>query len=129
MEMLNTSMLGAVVPEFTEEYGANKKIDIVFSPSHELFLDGVPDSKMSGIYMDKNGNWKVQINMPLQLNVETLPGVWEAARNLYITMVAKARITTRVDENGENKTFVFTPKSIEMTQMVVKKGEETMEME
>ena len=59
MEMLNTSMLGAVVPEFTEEYGANKKIDIVFSPSHELFLDGVPDSKMSGIYMDKNGNWKV----------------------------------------------------------------------
>lgn len=122
-------MLGAVVPEFTEEYGANKKIDIVFSPSHELFLDGVPDSKMSGIYMDKNGNWKVQINMPLQLNVETLPGVWEAARNLYITMVAKARITTRVDENGENKTFVFTPKSIEMTQMVVKKGEETMEME
>ena len=62
--MLTTSTIGAVMPQFTEEYGENKKIDIVFSPSHELFLDGVPESKMTGVYMDKNGNWKVQLNIP-----------------------------------------------------------------
>ena len=57
--MLTTSTIGAVMPQFTEEYGENKKLDVVFSPSHDLFLDGIPDSKMSGVYMDKNGNWKV----------------------------------------------------------------------
>ena len=62
--MLTTSTIGAVMPQFTEEYGENKKIDVVFSPSHDLFLDGVPDSKMTGVYMDKNGNWKIQLNIP-----------------------------------------------------------------
>jgi len=58
LQMLTTSTIGTVLPQFTEEYGDNKKIDIVFSPSHSLFLDGLPGSKMTGIYMDKNGNWK-----------------------------------------------------------------------
>lgn len=61
--MLTTSTVGTILPQFTEDYGHNKKIDIVFSPSHALFLDGIPDSKMSGIYVDKNGNWKIQINL------------------------------------------------------------------
>jgi len=129
LDMLTTSTLGAIVPEFVEQYGANKKVDLVFSPSHDLFLDGVPDSKSSGIYMDKNGNWKFQVNLPLQLNVETMPGLWEPARTMFVTMTAKAKISTKVDENGDNKMFVLNPKSIEMTKMVVKKGEEVQEME
>lgn len=129
LDMLTTSTIGAVMPQFTEEYGENKKIDIVASPSHDLFLDGVPDSKMSGIYMDKNGNWKVQLNVPLQINVESMPGMWEPVRNLYITLVAKAKVQTKVDENGENKMFVLMPRSIEMSQMIVKKGDEEIQME
>lgn len=58
MGMLTTSTIGKVMPDFVDEYGENKKIDIVFSPSHSLFLDGFPESKMTGLYVDKNGNWK-----------------------------------------------------------------------
>jgi len=28
---------------------------------------------MSGIYMDKNGNFKVQLNLAAQINLEALP--------------------------------------------------------
>jgi len=65
IQMLTTSTLGKVMPQFTEEYGEDKKIDLVLSPSHDLFTDGFPESKMTGVYMDKNGNWKVQLNLPM----------------------------------------------------------------
>jgi hypothetical protein len=68
--MLTTTTIGTVLPDFTEQYGDNKKIDLIFSPSHELFQEGIPGSKMTGIYMDKNGNWKVQLNIFAQINVE-----------------------------------------------------------
>jgi hypothetical protein len=59
LQMMTTSTLGTVLPQFVEEYGANKKIDVAFSPSHELFKDGFPGSKMTGMYVDKNGNLKL----------------------------------------------------------------------
>jgi hypothetical protein len=73
MAMLTTSTVGKIMPDFVDEYGENKKIDVVLSPSHSLFLDGFPESKMTGVYVDKNGNWKIQLNVPLQINIETLP--------------------------------------------------------
>lgn len=65
MEAMTTNVVSTVIPTFTEEYGNHKKLDINFSPSHSLFLDGFPNSKMSGVYIDKNGNWKVQANIAL----------------------------------------------------------------
>ena len=37
---------------------------------------------MTGIYIDKNGNWKVQVNLVLSIEVETDRNTWEPARNL-----------------------------------------------
>jgi hypothetical protein len=92
LQMLTTSTIGAVMPQFIEDYGRDKKIDMVFSPSHDLFIDGVPNAKPTGIYMDKNGNFKAQINIPAQINIETMPGMWEPIRHIYVTLVAKCRI-------------------------------------
>jgi hypothetical protein len=128
LSMLTTSTIGTVLPTFVEEYGANKKIDLAFSPSHELFKDGFPGSKMSGMYVDKNGNWKLQINLAATINVETLPDVWDAVRNLYVTMVFKMKLT-QDDSNPFNKKFVFLPKNVEISQLKVLKGEEEMSME
>ena len=125
LEMLTTTSVGMVLPQFTEEYGSGKKIDLVFSPSHNMFLDGFPESKMSGIYMDKNGNWKFQINLSAQINVESLPGVWDPVRNIYMTMVFKMKITTD-DSNPFDKKFVFLPKNLEITQLKVLKDNEEM---
>lgn len=126
MSMMTTTTLGTVFPDIVEEYGKDKKLDIVLSPSHDLFLDGVPDAKPTGVYMDKNGNWKIQFNLPFQVNIETF-GNWEPIRNVYVTLVAKAKLTTNSTESG--KVLNFSPKAVTITQLVIKKGEEEMSME
>ena len=70
MQHLKTDVIAAIIPTFTEDYGAGNNLDIMFSPSQSLFLNGFPKSKMSGIYIDKNGNFKVQANIVMNLNVE-----------------------------------------------------------
>jgi len=128
LQMVTTTNLGAVMPQFVEEYGAGKKIDIVLTPSHNFFLDGFPKAKMSGIYMDKNGNWKLMLNVAFQMNVETLPGMWDPIRNVFLTMVAKLKVTT--SEVDGVKYINFLPKTVEMTQLKVIKGEsQVMDME
>jgi hypothetical protein len=37
LDMMTTSTIGTILPEFINEYGANKKIDLVLSPSHSMF--------------------------------------------------------------------------------------------
>lgn len=61
-------------------------------------MEGFPGSKMTGIYIDKNGNWKVQVNLVLSIEVETDRNVWEPARNLYLTLVATAK--TQMDDKN-----------------------------
>lgn len=63
--MMTTTTVGTVLPQFTEEYGEGKPLDIVVTPSHKFFKEGIPGAKMSSIYMDKSGNWKIQLNIAL----------------------------------------------------------------
>jgi hypothetical protein len=128
LQMMTTSTVGTVLPQFVEEYGANKKVDLAFSPSHELFKDGFPGSKMTGMYVDKNGNVKLQVNMAAVINVETLPDVWDAVRNVYMTLVFKMKMT-QDDSNPFSKKFIVLPKNVEISQLKVLKGEEEMSME
>lgn len=83
---------------------------------------------MSGIYIDKNGNWKVQANLVLNINVETTPGNWEAARDIYLTMVYKQKIAVTAT-NPFQKKFSLTPKNLEITNLKVFKDDKEMEME
>lgn len=80
VQNMNTLILASVFPSFANKYGNDAAIDLMISPSHALFLDGFPNSKMSGLYIDKNGNWKLQVNMPLSIMVETAGKQWEEAR-------------------------------------------------
>ena len=68
---MKTQILASVFPSFADKYGSDGNFDIMISPSHALFLDGFPNSKMSGLYIDKNGNWKLQVNIPLTIMVQT----------------------------------------------------------
>ena len=100
-QMMVTDTVGLLFPDFTEEYGKNKKLDIVFSPSHSLFVDGVPDAKPSGVYMDKNGNWKAQINLPIQVNVEK-GSSWEPVRNIYMQVIVRGLMKFNQNTDEEN---------------------------
>lgn len=114
LDMLTTSTIGTVLPEFINEYGEGKKVDLVLTPSHALFQEGIPGSRMMGVYMDKNGNWKFILNVNAVVNVETLPDMWDPIRNIYITFVAKFKISTD-SSNPFNKVLKFLPKTVEMS--------------
>jgi hypothetical protein len=47
---------------------------------------------MTGVYIDKNGNWKIQANIVVLVNVETTPGRWESVRSIYMTIVFKLKV-------------------------------------
>lgn len=128
IQMLTTSTIGAVLPQFSEEYGADKKIDIVVSPSHALFLDGLPNSKISGIYVDKNGNWKVRMNINIQVNLEKDEDQWIPVRNIYATFVFTFKATMD-QKDPSNKKVVMLPKRVELSAIKVMKDEEEMSME
>jgi len=83
---------------------------------------------MSGVYIDKNGNWKFQANIFMNLNVETIPKQWEPAREVYITMVFKCKLASN-GTNPWNKKFSLTPKNIEITNLKVLKDGQEQEME
>ena len=83
---------------------------------------------MTGIYMDKNGNWKIQMNLAAQINLENLPGMWEPVRNIYMTLVFKFKIQMS-DKNPLDKTVVINPKNIELSEMKIMNGAEEMAME
>lgn len=37
LDMLTTTFVGTVLPQFTEDYGQNKRLDLVLTPSHDFF--------------------------------------------------------------------------------------------
>jgi hypothetical protein len=130
LNALTTTTVGAALPQFIDDYGKDKKIDLVFSPSHSLFLDGFPSSKMSGVYIDKNGNWKLQVNLVVLVNIETFPDIWEKIRSIYLTVVFKLKMSQEIDGEQEfGKRIIFSPKNIEISQMKVMKGDQEESLE
>jgi hypothetical protein len=111
---MNTMILATLFPSFADKYGNDAPIDVMISPSHALFKDGFPNSKMSGIYIDKNGNWKIQANFPVTIMVEKPGKQWEEARQVYLTLVFKYKITVS-EVNPTAKKFAITPKNLEVT--------------
>lgn len=126
--MLTTSNIGKVFPVIVEQFGPDKNIDIIFSSSHDLFLEGIPDAKPSIFTYENGGVMKLQANIPLQMTIE-LPGKkWEAIRNIFITVVLEGYMETIDGSNGQ--IFTLGLKTAKISQVVIKNLEgETMEME
>lgn len=76
--------------------------------------------------MDKNGNFKLLVNVAAQLNVETSPGEWKAARIIFFTIVARVKFFTNETDSIDNKNWILWPKIVGITNLVIKKGEEEM---
>jgi hypothetical protein len=92
------------------------------------FEEGIPGSKLSGLYIFKNGNMKAVVNIKADLMVETSPDNWEVARTIYTTGHLKMQVKLNSTEDGEKK-FVWIPKGLEMPQLKVLKGGEEQENE
>ena len=68
--LLTSTNLGMAIPSFAEEYGTDKKIDVVGTLSHEFFTDRITDAAYSGITLDKNGMLKLTFNVGAKLVLE-----------------------------------------------------------
>lgn len=56
--------------------------------------------------------------------------MWEPVRNIYMTTVAKLKISMDgADKPFDEKKIVFLPKNIEVTELKVMKDSEVMDME
>lgn len=62
LSQMTTSNLGLVMPDILEEFGDNQKFDIMFSMSHTLMKDKIDSQRITGFNLDKNGNFRFQLN-------------------------------------------------------------------
>ena len=93
MDMLTTTNIGKVMSDFAEEYGPDRKIDLVLSLSHKTFMQGVQKAKMSGVSISEKGIWKMNVNVPAQILVENSSGGgYELARELFMSLTFKAKL-------------------------------------
>ena len=71
LDQLNTSMVGLMIPQFIEEFGKNKEIDFYMNLSHFLISKKIENAKVSGLQIDKNGNFRFQFNFSVTILVES----------------------------------------------------------
>ena len=83
-----------LVPGIKDEYGEGKAIDIVATLNHDLMADAVDGLKPSGFELDKKGGFSANINAAATLLIETSPGEWIEARELFITLSLKGNALT-----------------------------------
>jgi len=70
LSKLTTSTVGMLLPQIIEEFGEGRAIDIMFTTSHALISQKLPEAKVSGFQMDKNGNFRFAVNMGFEVLIE-----------------------------------------------------------
>jgi hypothetical protein len=83
-QLLTTTTIGMAIPQFKEEYGEGRPIDIVLTPSHEFMTNGLGNVNPTSVSIDANGNFNVVANLGAQIIVTNEDGEQEEARALYI---------------------------------------------
>lgn len=99
------------------------------SMSHSLIAKKIPDSKVSGFQMDKNGNFRFVLNGSVTLLVQKSRNEWEEARSIFASIVAKGKVIMKEISETEKVMVVF-PKALELSSIkIFNKEEEEQVME
>ena len=83
-QLMTTTTIGMAIPQFKEEYGEGRPIDIVLTPSHEFMTEGLGSVNPTGVSVDANGNFQMLANVGAQIIVTNSEGQQEEARSLYV---------------------------------------------
>ena len=126
---MTTDALGLVLPQIVEEYERGLDIDFYLSMSHSLIAAKIPDSKVSGFQMDKNGNFRFVLNGSATVLVQKKRNEWEEARSVFASIIAKGKVVMKEVSETE-KVMVVLPKALEMSSLkIFNKDEEEQVME
>lgn len=112
-----------------EEYEKGLGVDFYLSMSHSLIAAKIPDSKVSGFQMDKNGNFRFVLNGSATVLVQKKRNEWEEARSVFASIIAKGKVVMKEISETE-KVMVVLPKALEMSSLkIFNKDEEEQVME
>ena len=128
---MTTNNIGMMLPQLLEEFGADKNVDVMFSLSHALIADKLEGQKATGFQIDKNGNFRIILNISVQLLVEKFKnkGMFEEARSIYLSLTAKGKLVVKEISETE-KMLVIIPKNAEVGGLkIFKEDGEEMVME
>lgn len=70
VSQMTTSKIGIMMPAILEEFGKDRKVDVMFTTSHSLISEKLKDATVSGFQMDKNGNFRFKVNVGFEIAVE-----------------------------------------------------------
>jgi len=94
-----------------------------------LIAKQLPETKVSGFQMDKNGNLRFVLNGSVTLLVQKERNTWEEARSIFASVTAKGKVVTKEISETE-KVMVIFPKALELTSLkIFNKEEESQTME
>lgn len=119
IDQLKMGTIAMLLPELAEEFGDNKAIDFRFSMSHDLIKDNLPDQRLTGFNIDKNGNFRFTLNIYAQLLVDKSEGglQWVNARDFYLGFTLKGKIV--VEEMASRKDVHIVAKSAELADIKI----------
>jgi hypothetical protein len=58
IDKLSTSSIALILPDFADDFGESKNIDIKVYVSKNKFLEGFPATKPTSVVFERNGNLK-----------------------------------------------------------------------
>lgn len=129
VQQMNTDTLGLVLPEILQEYKSGQAADFYASMSHSLIAKKLPETKVSGFQMDKNGNFRFVLNGSVTLLVQKERNNWEEARTVFASVTAKGKVIVKEVSETEKVMVVF-PKALELSSLkIFNREEESQTME
>ena len=88
------------------------------------------DQHITGVKLERNGNFKFSLNLCLQLmfDKKSAADEWESVKELYVGFAFKGKITIEEEIETTEKILVATPKSAEVGTLKIldSKGEESI---
>lgn len=120
LEQMTTDTLALVLPEFGNEFGPGRAIDLYFSLSHSLVSNKLENTKASGFQMDKNGNFRFIFNFSTTVLVEKKGerNAWDEARSIFISLVAKGKVIVKENPDG-TRVMQIVPKMGEIADIKI----------
>jgi len=116
LSKLTTSTLGMLIPQLIEEFGEDRPIDVMFTTSHELISNKLPEAKVSGFQMDRNGNFRFAVNFGFEILVEKKGKhkQYEEARAIYVQLVFKGKVVIKEGRRKKDRMMILMAKNAEM---------------
>lgn len=89
---ITTTSVGLGIPAIKNEYGDDKKVDVVATVSQSFINKHFPEVKPAGLSIEKDGTIKLAINLATLLKVEKWADNWEVARTIFMTFQIRGKI-------------------------------------